>query len=157
MVSECFLLALIVTFFPTFQIVLVYDKIIKSVLDVYCVPSTLLSDNCFQRARNFMWEKGRQMQMKHLLITIITFLSHCLGRCCMLLCECEGQRTICGSWFSPALWVLGIESGMAASVFTYWPILPAHMYFNLNIKWNRETSVQVHTWKPSRWKFETEG
>lgn len=63
----------------------------------------------------------------------ITFLNHCGDRCCMLLCKCEGQRSVCGSWFSPAPWVSGIESGMCLPTVTH-PASPHVFQFEHKMK-----------------------
>jgi hypothetical protein len=69
-------------------------------------------------------------------------LKLCLFICpCVLMCKCPmwapwcmrgDQRTTCGSWFSPNMWVLQIKLRspvFLAKAFSYWAIFLALRYF----------------------------
>lgn len=75
------------------------------------------------------------------------FFIACVFACvCMLQRACGGQRTTRRSGFSPStLWILGVEpmlSGLAASTFPCWAILPARDFSFLWWRWlSRNTGL----------------
>lgn len=74
---------------------------------------------------------SREKVYLYILVLMLIYLSNLLVDgmyACGPWCCCRGQRTIWGNWFSPTMWVLGVElrsCGLGAKAFTYWAVLPA--------------------------------